>query len=140
MVLISILTVRNIKYLNRINAHRRRDVQLSRILLVQVIFLVLFAIPITVQKIYSCTTIFAKKSELTIAIDSLIYQISTEISYINNSTIFYIYSLTIKKFRKEVTHILSILFTCQCNKTNIVQPITEKLKSNHNEIIDRINK
>lgn len=52
----------------------------------------MFAIPIVAQKLYSCATIYMTKSELTTAIDSLLYQISTEISYINNSTAFYIYT------------------------------------------------
>jgi hypothetical protein len=135
MVLISILTIQNVKYLDQIHSRRRRDIQLNRILLVQVIVLVLFATPITAQKVYSCALMFTKKSELTIAIDSLINQITTEISYINSSTTFYIYSLTSKKFRNEVSHIFSSKFTCQYHKTNIVQPITGQLKFNPNETI-----
>ena len=138
MVLISILTIYNVRYMNQINVRHRRNVQLIRILLVQVIVLVLFAIPITAQKIYNCTTMFTTKSELAIAIDGLINQIATEISYINNSTTFYIYSFTSKKFRREVSHILSALLTCQRYKTNLVQPIAGKLKSRSNKTIVKI--
>ncbi|CAF1527809.1 unnamed protein product, partial [Rotaria sordida] len=90
----------------------RRDVQLIRLLFIQVFSFILYGIPITAQKIYSCSTFFMIKSPLRIAIDNLINQISIEISYICNSTIFYTYSLTSKKYRKEVFHILSLLFTC----------------------------
>lgn len=123
MVLISILTIRNIKYLNQINFRHRRDAQLSKILFVQVIVLVLFATPITAQKIYSFATVSANKSNLTLAIENLFNQITTEISYINTSTTFYLYSLTSKRFRKEVSYTVTSLFTYQCYKTNTVQPI-----------------
>jgi hypothetical protein len=140
MVLLSILTIQNIKYLNRTNAVRRRDVQLNRILLVQVIVLVLFATPITAQKIYSFATMFKTKSDLTTAIDNLTHQISTEISYINNSITFYIYSLTSKRFRKEVSQIFSSLFACQYHPRapNTVQPITVRFRQNPNEAIIKI--
>ncbi len=85
----------------------------------------LFAIPITAQKLYSSTTIFTRKNEFIVALDSLINQISTEMSYIGTSTTFYMYSLTSKIFRKEVCRIFSSLFICRCHKTNIVQPITK---------------
>ena len=145
MVLISILTINNTKYFNPMNfRRRRRDVQLIRILVIQVIVLTLFAIPITTQKIYSCATIFKTKSLLQVAIENLINQICIETSYINNSTMFYVYALTSKKFRKEVFHILSSLFTCQFYKTNIVHPITVKYNSNPTEILlqtdDRCNR
>jgi hypothetical protein len=130
MVILSILTIRNVKSLHRINLHQRRDVALTRILLIQVIILVLFAVPITSQKIYGAATMFNTKSSLTTAVDSLFNQITTELSYINSSTAFYIYSLTSKKFRKEVSQILAPLLFCQRHKTNCVQPITRNAKSN----------
>jgi hypothetical protein len=99
---------------------------------------VLFAIPITAQKIYSSSTMYIIKNELTTAIDSLTNQISTEISYINNSTIFYIYSLTSKKFRKEVSQIISSLFAHSCYKKNIVKPIPSQLKQNPTATIVQI--
>jgi len=138
MVLLSILTIQNVKYLNRFNNRQRRLVQLNRILLIQVIVLVLCATPITAQKVYSCITMFTRTSELTMTIDNLINQITTEISYMNTSTTFYIYSLTSKKFRKEVSGILTSLFTFQCYRTNIVQPITVKFKQNLKGTIVRI--
>jgi len=138
MVIISILTIQNVRSLQRINIRRRRDVQLSRILLIQVIVLVFFTTPITAQKIYSSATMFRTKSELTTAIDSLINQIATEISYIISSTTFYIYSLTSKKFRKEVSYILSSLFICQYYETNNVQPIPRNVKHNSNSTMVKI--
>jgi hypothetical protein len=130
MVLVSILTIHNVKYSTRINPGHRRDIQLIRILFIQVIILVLFALPTVAQKIYNDTTIYKTKSQLTMAIDSLLSQISTEILYINSSTTFYIYSITSKKFRKEVIQILSSVFTCQWKKTNIIQPVPVTLKLN----------
>ncbi|CAF1056010.1 unnamed protein product [Rotaria sordida] len=143
MILISILTIRNVKYLNHTvdgshRRRRRRDVQLIRLLLIQVFSFILYGIPITAQKIYSCSTIFMIKSPLTIAIDNLINQVSTEISYINNSTIFYTYSLTSKKYRKEVFRILSSLFTrCQNIKIHPIQSI-DSARINQNKIIKNI--
>ena len=137
MVFISICTIRNVRIFSRISARRRRDVQLSRILFIQVILVVICAIPITVEKIYSCATVMRKKSELVAAIDSLASQISVEISYVNSSISFSVYSLTSKKFRKEVSRIFSSFFANQCRRTNTVQPITPKVKYNSPATIDR---
>ncbi|CAF1305614.1 unnamed protein product [Adineta steineri] len=135
MILISILTIKNVKHSNQINSHqRRRDRQITRILFIQVIILVLCATPITAQKLYSYATMFIIKDQLRTSIDNLISQITTEISYINNSATFYIYSLTSKKFRTEVRRVFSSLFTGQICKTNTVQPIPIKMNSNANRI------
>jgi hypothetical protein len=123
MVLLSILTIRNVKSLNSSAANgQRRDIQLIKILFVQVFILVLFAIPVATQKIYTICTSSMVKSALTTAIASLASQISIEISYISNSTTFYIYTLTSKKYRQEVLQILSLLFPC-CRKANTVRPM-----------------
>ena len=131
MVVISYLTVQQIKH---IHFHSNRDTQLVRILLVQVFVLVLFAIPITSQKVYSYITIFETKSPLRAAIESLIIQICTAASYIYNSTTFYVYSLTSKRFRKEVSQI----FACQYWRTNIIHP-RQLNTSNPKEILPKIN-
>jgi hypothetical protein len=142
MVLISVLTIRNVKYSNRITAGRRRDTQLIRILFIQVFILVLFSIPVAIQKLYTCATDFMVKSPLTTAIESLANQISIEISYISNSTTFYIYSLTSKKYRQEVLHILSLILPYHRNRaihTNSVHPI-ERSRLNPNETVVKVNK
>lgn len=124
MVIFSIMTIRNVKSRDRMMSNpRRRDVQLVRILLIQVSVLVLFAIPVAIQKLYTSSTVFISKNALTIAIDSLINQISIEISYISNSTTFYIYSLTSKKYRQEVMGIFSSLLKFhRTPHANQVQP------------------
>ncbi|CAF2512350.1 unnamed protein product [Rotaria sp. Silwood2] len=111
MMLTTLITIHNVKYSNHIVVGRRRDVQLIRLLFIQVFSLILFSIPITAQKFYACLTIYMVKSPLTIAIDNLMSAIATEISYVNNSTIFYTYSLTNRRYRKEVFRILLLLFT-----------------------------
>jgi hypothetical protein len=127
MVVFSILTIRNVNYRNHVNINHnypRRDVQLTRILLIQVSILVLFAIPVAIQKIYASSTSSMVKSALTTAIENLANQISIEISYISNSTMFYIYSITSKRYRNEVAHILSGIFKCHRDKhLNRVQPM-----------------
>ena len=139
MVILSILTIRNVKdtnlMANQHRRHRRRDAQLIRILLIQVSILVLFAIPVAIQKLYTSSTGFIQKNALTTAIDSLITQISIEISYITNSTAFYVYSLTSKKYRKEVIHILSAAFKCKQNMNFKSRTTDGRL-----EIISKINK
>jgi hypothetical protein len=126
MVVFSILTIRNVNYRKHVITNRnypRRDVELVRILLIQVSIVVLFAVPAAVQKIYASSTGSMVKSSLVTAIDNLANQISIEISYISNSTTFYIYSITSKKYRSEVVHILSSIFKChQRNDLNRVQP------------------
>ncbi|CAF4593347.1 unnamed protein product [Rotaria sp. Silwood1] len=138
MILTSILTIRNVKYSNHIVVGGRRNVQLIRLLFIQVFSLILFGIPITAHKIYTCATIFMLKSPLAIANDNLISQIAIEISYVNNSTIFYTYSLTSRKYRKEVFRILSLLFThCQNVKIHPEQSIGS-LRINQNKIIAKM--
>ncbi|CAF1141360.1 unnamed protein product [Rotaria sordida] len=139
MILISILTIRNVKYSNHIvGGSRRRDVQLIRLLFIQVFSFILFGIPITAQKIYSFSTILMIKSSLTIAIDNLINQVSTEISYINNSTIFYTYSLTSKKYRKEVFRILLLLCTRYRKIKIYPKESIGSTRINQNKIIEKI--
>ena len=133
----SFVILRHVQAVSRINFRRRRDVQLSRILFIQVILVVLCAVPITTQKIYSCVTLMKMKSGLMIAVDNMISQISIEISYINSSTSFSIYSLTSKEFRNEVARIFLPIFTGQCWKRNAVQPTAAKVKSNSNATIIR---
>jgi hypothetical protein len=141
MVLASMLTIRNVKYSNHIAAgryHRRRDIQLIQILFIQVFILVLFSIPVAIQKIYTLSTSFMIKNSLRIAIENLINQISIEISYISTSTTFYVYSLTNKKYRQEAFHILSLIFTCYRDiNRNRVQPI-ERSGLNLNETMPNI--
>ncbi|CAF1301638.1 unnamed protein product [Adineta ricciae] len=120
MALISILTIKNVKHTQNLVTTHRRDSQLIRILLIQVTVLILFSIPVTMQKLYSTATAYVMKSTLTTAIDSLLNQISIEISYISNSITFYIYSLTSKKYRKEVRQLL--LSPHRENRTNTVHP------------------
>ena len=129
MVFISICTIR---IFNRINARRHRDMQLSRILLIQVILIVVCAISITAEKIYSCATVMRTKSELVVAIDSLVSQVSVEISYINSSISFSVYSSRekSKKFREEVSRIFSSFCAGRWWTTNTVQPIAPKVKCN----------
>ena len=141
MVFMSLLTLRNMKQLHPNHLHRRGNVSVVRILLIQVAILVIFATPITAQKIYSCVIMFSNKSPLTAATDALINQISTEISNVNNSTTFYAYSLTSKKFRKEVSKIFTLLCRKRAFGTNIVQPrpISVKFKSSLNVAMFRMN-
>lgn len=130
MVLISILTIRNFKQIHRVNMgnQRRRDIQLIRILLIQVSILVLFSIPVAIQKLYASSTVFMSKNSLTTAIENLVNQISIEISYISNSTTFYVYSITSKKYRHEVFQILSLIFTRhRGNNANQIQPIERSI-------------
>jgi hypothetical protein len=127
MVVFSILTIRNVNYRNHITinrTHRRRDVQLTRILFIQVSIVVLFAIPVTIHQMYTLSTSSMVKSALTTAIENLVNQITIEILYISNSTMFYVYSITSKRYRKEVVHILSVIFKFhQSNHLNRVQPM-----------------
>jgi hypothetical protein len=79
------------------------------------------------------------KSSLQVAIENLVNQIAIEISYISNSTIFYVYSLTSKKYRQEVFHLLSLVFKRRRGiNTNIVQPF-EGTGSNANETMAKVN-
>ena len=106
IVLFTTLTIYNVRCVPQVRPRHRRNVQLIRILLIQVIILVVFSVPITSQKAYSFITRPMTSDPYMNAFNSLINQISTELSYINNSITFYIYSLTDKRFRRAVRRIL----------------------------------
>lgn len=136
MILLSILTIRNVKYLNHIMVCRRRDVQLIRLLLIQVLCLFIFSIPTVAEKIYTCSTIFMNRDSLSAAIDNFVIQVSTEISYVSNSMIFYIYSLTSKTYRDEAFRILSSLWkVCQRVKIHPLQVIDSPTLNNKNQVV-----
>lgn len=141
MLLTSWFTLRNMKHQHSNHILRRRNVSVVQILFIQVVVLVMFAIPITTQKVYICATLFSAKSALTVAIDAFAGQIATEISYINNGMTFYAYSLTCKRFREEVSKIFSLLCTCKTTKSNVVRPrpaTAVRFKSSLNTMICRI--
>ena len=117
IVLLTILTIRNVRQVPKINVRVRRNVQLIRIVLIQVIVLVFFSVPITSQKIYNFISITSTNDTYRTALNSLINQIATELSYINTSIAFYVYSLSTKRFRQEVRRII-----CPWQKARFVHP------------------
>jgi hypothetical protein len=123
MLLFSLFTIRNVKHFTGHHIHNRRHVQITRILFIQVLILVLFSIPITGQKLYSFIDIFQSESFMTTAINNLINQVTIEISYVNNSITFYVYSLTSRKFRAAVRQLLSSDLARSWKRTNLIRAI-----------------
>lgn len=72
-------------------AKRRTDRDLMRMLLVQVLLLIIFTLPLVLEKIYS--TIRPKKLPLEATIDSFVYNIALLSSYLTNGMPFYIYTV-----------------------------------------------
>ena len=136
MVLFSLLTIRNVKHLQRLHSRERRDMQLVQLMLIQVAILVLLATPITAQKIFSFIRMFSTQDPLNMAIDSLIAQIATEISYISNSVPFYIYSLASKRFRREVGGILLSCMPCLSQRKNQIHPHSMVTRLHQNNTVE----
>ncbi|CAF1348262.1 unnamed protein product [Didymodactylos carnosus] len=123
MVLFTLLTIRNVKRMNM--STKRRHIQLVRMLFAQVmVMVILYSLPVTAQKLYSDSTAYLTgKPSIRVAIENLAQQISTNISYINNSVGFYIYILTGTLFRKEWMRVLV------CQKSNAISSIHTKHQS-----------
>ncbi|CAF1234298.1 unnamed protein product [Didymodactylos carnosus] len=86
---------------------RQRDLQIISMLLVQVLTVTICILPISLSKLYQTLTMsMTTKSPLRLAIEGFIFQSAAIVSYINNSVIFFIYTLSGKIFRQELLRIL----------------------------------
>jgi hypothetical protein len=103
-----IATVTHIDPLNRRKRRRRRRNQssLTRMLLLQVIFLTLFSLPQAIHQFYLTLTIQVIKSPLRTAIENFIVNSDLSLTYVGNASPFYIYTLTGTMFRQTLTHLI----------------------------------
>ncbi|CAF1329055.1 unnamed protein product [Adineta steineri] len=81
---------------------QKRDIQLVKMLLVQVSVYVISAFPISFYKLYAVATIYQTKSIGRQSIENTIYNLSLISLLLNNSITFYLYTLCGPIFQKEL--------------------------------------
>ena len=118
MSIFVILTIRNIRLsreriVNTIAAYqharlRKRDVQLSQMLVVQVCLTIICSLPLAVsQLITTITSTWTTKSLLRYAIENFLLQIGRHLAFFNCSISFYLYTLTGSQFRLEIRRFIN---------------------------------
>ncbi|CAF1256733.1 unnamed protein product [Adineta ricciae] len=124
MLLFGILTVRNIHQHHRIipthsdnnqRHNRRTDMQLLRMLTIQVLFIIVSTMPSSAIRLYSSFTATTTKNAFQTAQENLATQLCNSLSYFAHSTSFYLYTLTGSLFRTELTKIIGRCFHFRSN-------------------------
>jgi hypothetical protein len=121
MTLFGILTIRNIRAVQRRIANtmntrmRQRDIQLSKMLLLQVIIIVVCSFPFAISQLTTTMTLTSFKTPLRLAVENFISQIGRYLSYFNCSISFYLYTLAGSQFRLEIRRVINrvSMFMCQ---------------------------
>ena len=132
MSIFVILIIRNIgrshkRVANTVVAHhharlRKRDLQLSQMLLLQVGITVLCSLPLAISQLLTTMTLTWTKSPLRVSIESLFALFGRQLAYFNCSISFYLYTLSASQFRLEIRQILNRLTMLICNQRFLEKP------------------
>ena len=127
MLLFGLLTLNNIRQRRRIirrnnenRVIRRTDIQLLRMLTIQVIVIILSTLPFSIYQLYISFTGHFVKSTLQTAQDNLASRITGLMTYFTHSSSFYLYTLTGTIFRKEVFKLLRRCCHPTMNRVNFI--------------------
>ncbi|CAF1246138.1 unnamed protein product [Adineta ricciae] len=125
MLLFGLLTLKNIRQqrfiipaaIDHNQTIRRTDAQLLRMLLAQVIFIIIFTLPLSILQLYSSFTGNFSKTALQLAQESFAFRTASALTYFAHSSTFYMYTVTGTIFRTELFKIVR-----RCGRTirNIV--------------------
>lgn len=88
--------------------HRRNQSSLTRMLILQVIFLTLCSLPQAMHQIYLTLTMLVVKSSLRLAIENFIVNFNFSLTYVGNASPFYIYTLTGTMFRQTLAQLVRV--------------------------------
>ncbi|UJR18010.1 hypothetical protein I4U23_004911 [Adineta vaga] len=102
----NILTTRNSRTLLRYN-----DRNLTRMLLIQVLFVLLLDLPFGAYRAYASLTSDVPKTSFRIAIENLIYSLIVLLVCVTHSTSFYLYTLTGSVYRLAFKRLIRRFFT-----------------------------
>ncbi|CAF1271250.1 unnamed protein product [Didymodactylos carnosus] len=127
MVIFGILTVGNVRKLNRLVApassttggstalaltgsSKKNDRQLTKMLLVQVLILTILNVPYAIQLVYSTFSANIYKSPLQLAIENFCFALVLDFSWWAFGMSFYIYTLTGHVIRKELKRLMKTVY------------------------------
>jgi len=121
-----ILIIKNVhashrRIANTVVAHhhariRKRDLQLSKMLLLQVIITIVCSLPFAVGQLLATLTLTVTKTLLRSTIENFFQQIARHLAYFNCSISFYLYTLSSSQFRLEIRQIINRLTMFICHK------------------------
>ena len=95
---------------------RKRDLQLSKMLLLQVIITIICSMPLAISQLLTTMTLAWTKTALRLAIESFFTQIGRYLTFVNCSMSFYLYTLAGSQFRMEFRQSLNRLFVRLCRR------------------------
>lgn len=120
MSIFGILIIRNIRLTRqRINTAvhvrlRQRDIQLGRMLFLQVIMTIICSFPLGLSQLETTASLNVSKSLLRSAVENFLLELGRHLAYMNCSISFYLYTLAGSQFRLEIRHIINkcSIFIC----------------------------
>lgn len=126
MSLFVIFIIRNIRrshkrIANTVVAHHRarikkRDLQLIKMLLLQVITTIICSLPLAVSQLLTTMTLTLTKTVLRLTIENFFQQMGRHLAFLNCSISFYLYTLSGSQFRLEIRQTLNRLTMFICHK------------------------
>jgi hypothetical protein len=106
---------------NTIIAHhnariRKRDLQLSKMLFLQVSITIICSLPLAISQLLTTMTLTWTKTLLRLTIENFFSQIARHLAFFNCSISFYLYTLAGSQFRLEIRQIINRLTMFICHK------------------------
>lgn len=106
-----------------VNILRKRDRDMIRMSLVEIIFYIFTAVPLTIFLLYRIATLTVTKSKERLDIEIfLAYLARSFLLYLNNSLSFWVYLSSSRSFRREVKHLLGRFCELLCKLRRYVEP------------------
>ncbi|CAF1018777.1 unnamed protein product [Didymodactylos carnosus] len=118
MLIFGLLTVRNVRLVGRqtvplptttvavSSRTKNRDRQLMIMLLAQVASATMFILPFSIQRFYTVLTASVVKSDERKDLENFLYNFSNLLQFVNNTTSFYLFTLTGTIFRQELKRLV----------------------------------
>lgn len=95
---------------------KKRDLQLSKMLVLQVIITILCALPLALSQLTTTATSGWTKSAMSLAIENFFTQLGRNLAFFNCSISFYLYTLSGTQFRVECRQMFNELAMFLCQK------------------------
>ena len=129
LIIVGVLTYRNISTLQCVNARQRAQRHLVSMILLQTASITIGSVPYGLQALYSAITVNVVKNSDRKTIEDAIFQIVNTIYYIPHAFSFFIYLISSATFRSRVRIIFHI--PSRENRVIPLQPIDTRLRELH---------
>ncbi|CAF0775140.1 unnamed protein product [Adineta ricciae] len=95
---------------------KKRDLQLSRMLLFQVLITIICSLPFAISQLITTMSLTWTKTPLRLTIEAFLALIGRQLAYMNCSISFYIYTLAGSQFRLEIRRTINDITMVLCRK------------------------